>query len=254
MEVLWHGTAAVEIRCAAGRILFDPFVPLPGAGTDARPTLRDYEGFTDIFVTHGHFDHITNLPEIAARSPGVRIHGTAAPCASLRRRGVPAEDLDRIEPGQTIRVNGFAVAAFAGRHAELPRATLRRLGNILRSPCRGNLPLILREHLRSPEKGETLIYRIEADGRSIVLLGSLNLRDNVEYGVGADLLVLPYNGWEDNLPPALRVIERLRPRRVLLDHYDDSFPPLTTPLDLRPILERSPVPAAPAVPGEIVPV
>ena len=62
----------------------------------------------------------------------------------------------------------------------------------------------------------------------------------MEYPTEADLLILPYNGWADNLPPAERVIRRLRPKRVLLDHWDDTFPPVTRPLDLTPILERYP--------------
>ncbi len=71
-------------------------------------------------------------------------------------------------------------------------------------------------------------------------MGSMNLRPDEQYPTGDDLLVLPYNGWEDNLPPAVGIIERLQPKRVVLDHYDDTFPPLTMPLDLSPILERFP--------------
>ena len=85
-----------------------------------------------------------------------------------------------------------------------------------------------------------MFYQIEADGKTVCLMGSLNIREEVEYPTGCDLLVLPYNGWEDNLPPAVKVIERLQPKRVVLDHYDDSFPPLTMPLDLNPILDRYP--------------
>ena len=83
-----------------------------------------------------------------------------------------------------------------------------------------------------------LIDHMEADGAAVSLLGSLNLREDVDYPTGADLLVLPYNGWEDNYPPAARVIRRLAPKRVLLDHYDSTFPPLTEPVDLSPILKE----------------
>ena len=47
--------------------------------------------------------------------------------------------------------------------------------------------------------------------------------------------------------PAVRILERLKPGRVLLDHYDDTFPPLTEPLDLRPLLDRYPGRTAPMV-------
>ena len=31
MDLIWHGTAAVEAVCRQGKILFDPFVPLRGS-------------------------------------------------------------------------------------------------------------------------------------------------------------------------------------------------------------------------------
>lgn len=31
MKLIWHGTASVEIAGKGGRLLFDPFVPLPGS-------------------------------------------------------------------------------------------------------------------------------------------------------------------------------------------------------------------------------
>ena len=55
---------------------------------------------------------------------------------------------------------------------------------------------------------------------------------------GSDLLILPYSGWEDNYPPAVKSIERLKPKRILLDHYDDTFPPVTQPVDLSLILQK----------------
>ena len=60
-------------------------------------------------------------------------------------------------------------------------------------------------------------------------MGSMNLREDEAYPKNADLLVLPYNGWEDNFPPAARIIERLNPKRIVLTHYDDTFPPVTMP-------------------------
>lgn len=247
MKLIWHGTAAVEVVCARGRILFDPFVPLPGAETAGK--IDDYDGFTDIFVTHGHFDHIADLPEIVKRNPGVRIYCTRTPCEVLRKKGVPASALVQFERGQTLSCGGFRIRTYPGRHARLPKATLSRLRRILRSPHRGNLPRILRENRVCRENGETVFYHIEAEGVSVSLMGSLNLREDTEYPTGADLLVLPYNGWEDNYPPAAAVLRRLRPKRAALDHYDNTFPPLTEPLDLAPILNEFPGLVAPMEPG-----
>ena len=236
MEIIWHGTASVEIRCSMGRLLFDPFLPLPGAQVPA--AAEEFDGFEAVFVTHGHFDHIASLPEIARRNPGLLIYCTKTPYAALRRRGIPAQNLQCIAFGQKIRTQGFAVTAFHGRHAVLPRASMHRLLYMLSSPLRTNLPYILRENARCRERGETLLYTIEAEGKRAVVMGSLNLREEEAYPQCPDLLILPYNGWEDNFAPAVRVIERLQPGRILLDHYDDAFPPVTMPVDLDPILKR----------------
>ena len=235
-KIKWHGTASVELISECGRILFDPFVPFKGSPVPVK--IEDFDGFTDILVTHGHFDHITSLPEIVKRNSQTLIHCTKAPYRTLSRKGVDRKNLHLLRYGDTLNVNGFQISVLHGRHAVLPKATLRRLVYILKHPAKGNIPFILRENRLDVENDETVFYKIEANEKTICLMGSMNLRDEVEYPIEADLLILPYNGWEDNFPPAVRVIERLKPKRVLLDHYDDTFPPLTMPLDLEPILGK----------------
>ena len=238
MELIWHGTAAIEAVCAGGRILFDPFVPLYGSPVDVR--IEEFDGFSHIFVTHCHLDHVTDLPTIARRNPDVTICCTRTPYETLRRKGVPEKNLSLLRYGETYAAEGFSIRVFHGKHAVLPRLDGARLRSWLRSPARRNLPHVIREYFACREADECVFYQIEADGRTAALMGSLNLRDGTEYPTGADVLVLPSHGWEDDLPPAERVIGRLQPRRVLLDHYDDTFPPVSSPVDLSPILGKYP--------------
>ncbi len=248
MHLVWHGTAAVEVVCSRGRILFDPFVPLKGSCVQVG--IEAFDGFTNIFVTHGHFDHIFSLPEIVRRNPSARIYCTGTPHATLNRKGVSGKNLVLIYPGDVLDVFGFMIRVLQGRHADLPGISRKRLSYALRSSARGNVFLILKENRICVENGETVFYQIEADGKQLSLMGSLNLREDVVYPTGADLLVLPYNGWEDNCPPAVKVIERMRPKRVVLDHYDDTFPPVTMPVDLSPILEKYPGLVTALTPGK----
>lgn len=238
MELIWHGTAAVEIRCGQGRILFDPFVPLRHASVDVK--IEEFDGFSDIFITHCHLDHLMNVPEIARRNPGTRIYGSHVTVESLMKKGVPEEKLTLLRFGDTVAVNGFTVRVFHGKHAVLPKVDRKRAAEWMRSPARGNMPLICRECGIFREHKESIFYQIEADGKTVELMGSMNLRDDVEYPPGADVLVLPYNGWDNDLPPAIRIIYRLKPKRVLLDHYDVTFPPVSPPVDVSELIRLYP--------------
>ena len=59
----------------------------------------------------------------------------------------------------------------------------------------------------------------------------MNLDAKTEYPTDADLLILPLQGRSDQDTYALRIVEKLLPKWVLLDHYDDTFPPMTSPVD-----------------------
>ena len=251
MELIWHGTASLEVRCGAGKLLFDPFVPFRGSAVQTR--LEDFDGFSDIFVTHCHFDHVMDLPRLVQRNPGVLIHCTQAAYDQLHKKGkIPEKNLDLLRFGDELTVNGFRVRLWHGKHAVLPKADGARIAGWFKSPARGNVPRMLRAFFGWDEADECVFYELEAEGKTLALMGSMNLRDEVEYPTGADLLVLPYNGWPDNLPPAKRIIGRLKPKAVVLDHWDDTFPPLTTPVDLEPILKAYPGLVTPMVWKQVV--
>lgn len=250
MKLIWHGTASLELRNQKGALLFDPFVPMKHSNVSV--SLDDFDGFSDIFITHGHFDHIEHLPQIVKRNPNVKIYCTDAPYKTLTRKGIQESNLIKISYGQTMDVNGFHINIIHGRHAILPKATLSRVYNYLRAPESGNLIHITSENFKCRENDETIFYYIESDGRSVSIMGSLNLRDEVSYPQNSDLLVLPYNGYDDNYPPAINVIKRLSPKRVVLDHFDNTFPPITGFIDLSPIINCSPAPVSALKLGEAV--
>lgn len=238
LQLTWYGTAAIALQSDAGRVLFDPFVPL--AHSNIPVTIADFDGYSDVFVTHGHIDHIDTLPELVHRNPDLRIHCTDTPYHTLRRRHVPSKNLVRFSYGEVCEVAGLRVTPLHGKHAKLPRVTKRMVHEMLRSPARDNLPHLVWGMLSEPEHDETAAFLVEAEGKRILLLGSLNLRPDTWYPTEPDVLVLPYNGWTDNFPPAKRVLAAIRPKRVLLDHYDNSFPPVSPAPDLWPVLSLSP--------------
>ena len=84
-----------------------------------------------------------------------------------------------------------------------------------------------------PEGGQTLMYEVHAEGKCVQVMGTLGLQEDQEYPQGADLLILPFQGSEFLEAVALEVVERLQPKRILLDHFDDAFPPVSEHVDTR---------------------
>ena len=95
-----------------------------------------------------------------------------------------------------------------------------------------NIPFLLYANHEFKEGNETVAYEIRAEGRTILLLGSLALAEEEPYPEHADLLILPYQGNNDLEREAAKIIERLQPRRILLSHFDNAFPPISRTVDI----------------------
>ncbi|MBQ7599221.1 MAG: MBL fold metallo-hydrolase [Clostridia bacterium] len=234
MKLKWFGTASVALTGPSGSILFDPFVPLKGSDVDTK--LEDFDGFGHIFVTHGHFDHIVSIPAVVERNPGASVYCTKTPFETLLKKGVPEKNLRLISFGQTLEAAGFEVSVRHGKHTPLPGISPGLILHYLRYPGRRNAPFLLRENRICRENDETVFYHVSCGGKNVSLMGSLNIRDDVDYPCRADALVLPFNGVGDLCSLSDRIISRLSPGRILLDHYDNTFPPLTQPVDAGPLL------------------
>lgn len=235
MEITWYSAAGLVMREGDEAIAFDPFFGMPvGCFTDKNLISLpkdDFDRVSDVFVTHGHVDHIYYLPELCGVSQ-FRIHCTPAPRKTLMFRGVPTERIVPAAAGGTDRVLPFTVTAYRSRHCryDLPivlKTVFRR--EFFRHPV--HLIRFLREMLRFPEKGEILMYEVSCGGKRIQVLGSLGLDAHTDYPAGADVLILPFQGRSDLETYALGIVRRLKPRTVLLDHYDDAFPPVSGDID-----------------------
>ena len=148
---------------------------------------------------------------------------------ALRNHGVPTKQLDIITPGGYYTVGNFEITARQGRHCQFDALLVVR--TVLRYLKPGNLRhglRLLRCNKEYPENGEILFYELKSGGKRLQIMGSMGLDGDTEYPTGADLLILPYQGKSKPEQYAASLVERLRPKAVLLDHYDNSFPPMTS--------------------------
>lgn len=233
MKLQWLGNAGVIIEEGSSCIGFDPFVELENG--ENRNRAEDFAGVTDIFITHGHYDHIFSLPQVQAVNPA-RVHCGARAAKNIGRLkrdvgmgqgdGVIAPNI--VSGGHGVTVGELTVTVYKSRHVHFDMGSV---GNALSQsfrPKRFRKALgICRYALMLPEKGETFAYCIEASGKRALLLGSCGLDDTTEYPPDIDALILAYQGNSRIAQLGMRVVERLQPKKVILDHFDDAFPPIS---------------------------
>src|SRR3989344_6097998 len=78
LAIEWFGTAAFRLSCGGTRILLDPYVsrnPYAKPATVARA--GGIARADHVFLSHGHFDHVMDVPELLSVNPRLEIHGPA---------------------------------------------------------------------------------------------------------------------------------------------------------------------------------
>ena len=236
MHIIWYGTASLLLQDENTTIAFDPFCKLPvNAFTDKRgflPYEQEFRQAFHIFVTHGHFDHIYHIPYIY-ENMSVDLYCTQAPSDTLSKSGFPANSIHLIKPGDCIKIGAFEISAYQSRHCRFDLPLIKQTvfnKNFWKNPI--HTARLLSTHLHYPEKKEILFYEIKYNKKRIQILGSMNLAKKVKYPIGADILILPLQGRSDLDTFALDIVKRLKPKSILLDHYDNTFPPLTCDVDI----------------------
>lgn len=260
MQLKWYGTASLILQEDDHSIAFDPFCGLGISESLYSESLFSREaefcGIKDVFVTHGHFDHVARIPVIY-RETSLNLRCTATPYKTMLREGIPPERMQLITPGETVGIGPFAVTAYQSRHC---RFDLPIICHTLLRPALFAHPIrvfrLIGIVLKYPEHKETLLYEVLCKGKRIQIMGSLNLSDDVEYPTGADALILPLQGRSDLEEYGLSIVRRLKPKKVYLDHYDDSFPPVSDAVRTedfeRLLFEQEGIPCRALQKGEVI--
>ena len=170
-----------------------------------------------ILVTHAHFDHLLDVPEIMRRTDARLIAGETAANLALSC-GIDRNRCVIVQPGSTHVIGPWRVRVLPATHDRI-------LGWL---PFRG----ITTQPGTCPAKasdwrlGEPLAFLIEANGKRIYIDsgGTLEVLPPAQIAP-VDLAILGV-ALPDSRKRFRAAVDRLRPKYVLPSHQDDFFAPV----------------------------
>lgn len=234
MKITWLGTASIRIEAEGEKILFDPFVQLVGG--ENPNCIEDFLQDDTICITHGHLDHLMEAPEFLEEEGAgeATVFCGSVAADTLAKLVMDTSNVVRVESGTCFKIGKIAVKVWEGKHAKPGMGeSVKKLFSPRLFRYFKNALALGYLNLKFPEKGQTYLYELRAEGKTVLVMGSLGLKEEIAYPTGADLLILPFQGSACLEQEALEVVERLQPKRILLDHFDDAFPPVSNSVDTR---------------------
>jgi len=221
----WLGTAGWEIQIGQTKILIDPFLTRQQADaseewkTDEAAVLKVISGADYIFAGHSHADHVGDIPFIAKRF-GAKILGSRTTVNLSLSAGVDKAQLTTISGGEKLDFKDFSVQAIKSKHGILTRDGQKRQPRSaeITRPLSGP---ILGKHF---VEGGSYLYFFTFGKLSLLHQSTGNFIEENLQGLEPDIAILAENSNYD-WTEALKI---LRPKTVVVHHYDDWRVPLSS--------------------------
>jgi L-ascorbate metabolism protein UlaG (beta-lactamase superfamily) len=193
-----------------------------------------------ILVTHGHFDHLLDVPVVMAKTRA-RLIASASSVRLVRQLpDAGASSGDAVKPGDVRRIGPWKIRVLSATHDRL-------FGKVPfdRPPSQAGLSAEASAKVEPPHSaadwicGEPLAFLIEVNGQRIYIdSGGTPAQPPPNERVDLAILAVALPDSRERLHAAL---ERLQPRYVLPSHQDDFFRPLSAGFRFGPLTDFSSV-------------
>jgi L-ascorbate metabolism protein UlaG (beta-lactamase superfamily) len=236
MELTWLGTAGFQFKTGENTFLVDPYLSR-NSGASPRQSLSssDIIAADQIFISHGHFEHLFDIPAIAAHT-GATVYGCPVAAETLQHNGLQTDQIRLVsKDGYAVEFDEYRAQAFFSRHVEFDRWLLIKTLTRVNVHISRYLPL-----MKKYPAGQVLSWLFEIDGKVIRHFGSAGSTPQELQRFSRqkiDVLLVPLQGHTHICDIALNYVRALKPQMVIPHHQDDFFLPISTYVDIQPFVE-----------------
>lgn len=238
LKVTWFGTTCVSVSDGKTVLFFDPFITRPslwdfisfkGLDTDKKNLTKwlsktETENIKGVFVSHTHYDHVLDLPEILKRTKAMA-YGSVSVQNLVEGAGIRKTRAVRVNEGSLHSLGAFTVEVLKGNHPPHFMGYMFMSGKI-------NKPLKLPASGYSFKKDEEFAFYIKHSEGNILFhpSGNTNLTPTKASRFKADLVLLGIAKRDSTKNLLDNVVKPTGAKKMIPMHYDDFFKPLDEPM------------------------
>ena len=237
IKLTWYGTYSIKLSCDDDKILFDPFIRYEKRNNTCFK--ENFLNTKNIFITHGHMDHTMDLYNLY-KNKDVLIHTTKSVYERLIKEGFPTKKLHKLNYNETYNIGKINIEVLHGKHIRFDfKTVVKTIFNKNMIKYFRNLIPLIKASFKCKEKKEMVNYFITADNKKILFIGSMGINKKTKYPKNIDYLVLAYQGRSDLDKKLDIILKTINPKKVIITHHDNSFPPISSSVDINEIKKRS---------------
>lgn len=236
IEVKWYGASCLSISDENTRIIIDPFLTRPSLwkvltnqalipdtrlikkyfGKDSRETI--------ILITHTHYDHILDLPEVLRANPKAKVYGPAETIDFLKLFKIDTKIFKSLTKNHSLNIGQFSIESFDIKHSNLPFGfsfSRGKMSSTITTPLGAQDYQSMNSHsFFIKHKDARILLHPSAEPQKY------DLKD-------IDLLIVGLTSLNINSLKK-EVIDRVQAKRVFAIHHDNFFKSFDNPLAKMP--------------------
>lgn len=242
ISLTWNATANVRVEWKDKVIFFDPYYTRnEKADPKVNFNAKSVDNEASIFISHGHFDHLYDVPAILKEKDAVQVYCSEVAKETLEKAILKEHEMDAgktrpcvdrvhaIHAGDVIEIHDGAISveAIKSEHVKFDLKSIFRA--LFKWDVWKNIRTIARLGKNYP-KGDVFGYDVNlGDEARLVMFGSLyaGYPELLKQHANPDIFLAPVAGRFNAGDITLEVVDHLRPKRVIPIHHDDFYPAIT---------------------------